>query len=258
MDDTSEMSAIIHSLDADPLTMLKECGGYYECPKGEDGKRLGPLVGYAGTYEMPDSTRKQWVGDAYANFAKAEEFPRILATLAYRLEDALRPFLGSDAIFCGAPIGGYCLSQALGFTYDRRVIKAEKKVTALATASTREKSELIFARHEITSGENVIIVEDVCNNFSTTTQLVSLVEKSGGTVTAIVCLLNRSLDMGIAYRSQNGIEIPIISLVRLIIPEYRQDDPEVAEDIAHGNVIWKPKNEWPRLMKAMERDTFRP
>lgn len=240
-----------------PLETLKKCGGYYECPKGEEGKRLGPLVGYAATYETPDGTRKQWVGDVYVNFAKAEEHPRVLYFFAQQLHEQLTPFLDSLTAFCGAPLGGYGFSNMLGLVTDRRVIKAEKKVTVLATADSRERSDIIFARHELTRGDKVAIVEDVCNNFSTTQQLVSLVEQSGGTVTAIVCLLNRSLHVEDVYVSSDDIEIPLISLVRLVIPEYRQDDPEVAEDITYGNVVWKPKNEWPRLMTAMERDTFR-
>lgn len=33
--------------------------------------------------------------------------------------------------------------------------------------------------------------------------------------------------------------------------EYQQEDPLVVEDIQKGNVVWKPKDEWPRLEEAM-------
>ena len=49
-----------------PLDLLAKCGGYYECPKGESGKRLGPLVAYRGTYG-PDDDKKRFVGDVYVN-----------------------------------------------------------------------------------------------------------------------------------------------------------------------------------------------
>jgi hypothetical protein len=38
------------------------------------------------------------------------------------------------------------------------------------------------------------------------------------------------------------------------IAEWVQEDPAVAGDVARGNVVWNPKNkdEWHRLMRAME------
>lgn len=240
------------TISPDHLETLRRCGGYYSCPKNSDGKRLGPLVGYAGKYPAPDGKEKQWVGDIYANFAKADEYPHVLTHYARRMEDKLRPILDHVGIFCGAPIGGYSFAGTLGVVYSRRVIKAEKKVTALATADTREQSELVFARHSIERDVLYAIVEDVCNNFSTTEKMIALIMSFGGEVTAITCLLNRSLEFADYYASKvAGRNIPVISLVRLPIPEYRQDDPAVAEDIRSGNVAWKPKDEWPRLMQAM-------
>ena len=73
---------------------------------------------------------------------------------------------------------------------------------------------------------------------------------------AILCFLNRSLDVddtysfGVEFKA-NPLEIPVVSLVRKPIHEWRQDDPAVAEDVAAGNVVWKPKDDWDRLMKAM-------
>jgi len=232
----------------DPLETLRLCGGYYTCPKDEDGKRLGPLVGYAGKYKSEDGSEYQWVGDIYANFAKAEVYPHVLRDYAEKLSHAC----SYADVFCGAPIGGYSFADMLGFVCDRRVVKAEKKVTALATADQREQSEVIFSRHELRSGDCVAIVEDVCNNFSTTDKLISLILQSGGSVVGIVCLLNRSLEVKDEYQSKLiAVSIPVVSLVRMPIPECRQDDLEVAGDIASGNIVWKPKDEWPRLMAAM-------
>jgi orotate phosphoribosyltransferase len=238
---------------ADPLKTLHACGGFYSCPKTSDGERIGPLVGYAGKYEAVDGTKKQWVGDVYANFAKAEEYPFVLHHYAEQISSKLSPYLDLINIFCGAPLGGYDFTKMLGLVYDRRAIKAEKKVIALATGNSREESILVFGRHEIKPGDDVAIVEDVCNNFSTTDKLISLIEKSGGKISAIVCLLNRSLSVDSFYlRDGDDSEpIPVISLVRLHIPEFKQDDPAVEEDIKKGNVAWKPKDEWGRLMNAM-------
>ncbi len=235
----------------DHLETLRNCGGYYACPKDSVGKRLGPLVGYAGKYPTPGGD-KQWVGDIYANFAKAEEYPSVLFHYAFCMEEKLTPVIKNIDIFCGAPIGGYDFSKMLGLVFDRRAIKAEKKVTALATEKTREQTEIVFARNDIEKGARYAIGEDVCHNFSTTESLISLIMSLGGSVTAIVCELNRSPTIEDHYLSPAvGRQIPVISLVRKPIPEYRQDDPAVIDDIRIGNVVWKPKNEWPRLMKAV-------
>jgi orotate phosphoribosyltransferase len=241
-------------IEAHPLKTLHGCGGFYTCPKDDDGKRRGPLVGYAGEYEATDGTKKQWVGDIYANFAKAEEYPFVLYHFAEEILPVLSPYLNLIDVFCGAPLGGYDFAKMLGLVHDRRAIKAEKKVIALATENSREKSILIFGRHEVRSGDDVAIVEDVCNNFSTTDKLISLIEKSGGRVAAIVCLLNRSTTVDSVYSPAGGSSdvIPVISLVRLPTDEYKQDDPAVKEDIGKGNIAWKPKDEWGRLMAAME------
>lgn len=247
-----EASKMISIAD-DPLETLRRCGGYYSCPEGADGKRLGPLVGYAGKYEAGDRQMKQWVGGVYANFAMAEEFPDVLHRYAEQMGVKLAAVLDGIDVFCGAPIGGYSFADMLGFVYDRRVVKIEKKVTALATADKREESVVIFGRHQLRTGDRVGIVEDVCNNFSTTDQLVKLVERSVGKVTAITCLLNRSPAVDDMYTpAGSNTPLPVISLIRMPIQEYKQDDPEVADDIATGNVVWKPKDDWPRLMAAME------
>lgn len=236
------------------LETLRRCGGYYACPTSPGtGERMGPLVGYAGKYVSPDAKKLQFVGDVYANFAKAEVHPLVLQFFADNLFNRLSETVGIENIdaVCGAPIGGYSLADALGFALqDVRVIKAEKKVTALVTADSREQSELVFARHSVEPGERVVIVEDVCNNFSTTDKLVKLIWEGGGKVITIACFLNRSLTVDSSY-PWDFTDIPVVSLVRMPINEWKQDDPAVVDDIAKGNVVWKPKNEWDRLMQAM-------
>lgn len=69
----------------------------------------------------------------------------------------------------------------------------------------------------------------------------------------IACFLNRSIEIDKFYHSK-AIDclLPVISLVRMPVQEWKQNDPAVAEDIAKGNVVWKPKNEWNRLEQAMK------
>lgn len=227
----------------DPLAVLKLLGGYYECPKEAGGRRLGPLVGYAGR----DKDGMQFVGDSYVNFAVAEEWPAVLDEWAWQFRGG---GLARASVFCGAPMGGIAFAYALAKLHVVRFVYPEKKTIEVATATAREKSELVFARHSIESGDRVVIVEDVLNNFSTTGQMISLIESAGGEVVAIAGLLNRSLTIEDEFIWQEK-PFSVFALVRKQIPEWRQIDPAVRGDVAKGNVVWKPKNEWSRLMESM-------
>lgn len=231
-------------VEGDFLATLVNCGGYYEAPPG------GHLVGYAGTYPGPDGQPRQFVGRVYVNFAQGEQYPPVLDEFAKGLAALLDQL--EFSVLLGAPLGGLLLASATGFYVPGvRVIFAEKQVFALATEHGRELSRLELKRHELHSADRVVLVEDVCNNFSTTEELIKVVEKWGARVAGIACFLNRS---GLpTYRRQSGAEIPVFALENRPIQQWRQDDPEAADDIAAGNIIWKPKAEWPRLMAAMQQ-----
>lgn len=239
-----------------PIETLARCGGYYECPKDASGKRWGPLAGYAGR----DEKGRQFVGDVYVNFAKAERHLPVLRDfaekLAFQLDHQMRlkgfSALGTKATgFCGAPEGGKALAVMLANFCGNQYIFPEKKVTVAATPSSREISELVFDRHEPEKGDLWWITEDVCNNFSTTKTMVDLIESFGAQVAGIICFLNRSLEVGGEYRPKDGLVLPVIMLIRQKIEQYTQDDPAVAEDIRAGNVVWKPKNDWDKLAGTM-------
>jgi orotate phosphoribosyltransferase len=240
------------NITADPLDILHQLGGYYECPKDAQGNRLGPLVGYAGTYDGD----KHYVGDVYANFAVVEERPDILDlfvegiyTELSVLEMAYDGELRFDAV-CGMPMGGLAIALAFARHRYSRYLFAEKQVLEAASEGRREKSRLVFKRHAPRKGDRIVIGEDVTNNFSTTEEAITLIEAHGAIVVGIISFLNRSLTVEDFYEHGDQ-KIPVISLVRKPIPEYRQDDPVVAGDIIRGNVIWKPKDHWPELMAAM-------
>ncbi|NQV88339.1 MAG: hypothetical protein HQ402_02190 [Parcubacteria group bacterium] len=234
------------------LDLLARCDGYYACPKGPKGERLGPLVGYAGR----DDQGRQFVGDVYVNFAMAERYGWVLEHCAKHIpleatNRGLYRTITRGTGFCGAPEGGKALATAMTIIFGKQYIFPEKKITAVATDSSREVSELVFSRHEPYKGDVWWIVEDVCNNFSTTAKLVELIESVGASVAGILCFLNRSLLVGGMFSPRCGLDLPVISLVRKPIEQYDQDDPEVVDDIKAGNVVWKPKNEWGRLAQAM-------
>lgn len=249
------MKTIQLALQGEPLDWLRMCGGYYECAKDEKGKRIGPLAGYNGR----DLKGRQYVGDIYANFAKAERHGPVLKEVAKRLlfDLSTSPARGrgqwSDVTgFCGAPEGGKALGTTLSVLSGKQYIFPDKKTIALATEHSREKSELIFSRHEPGKGEWWWIVEDVCNNFSTAEELIDKIESYGAHVAGIAGFLNRSPFIDQLYlHPRHGLSLPVVALVRKPMPEYEQDDPEVLEDIRAGNVVWKPKNDWDKLPASM-------
>jgi len=234
------------------LTRLR---GYYECPKDSIGKRLGPLVGYAGRYD-DNGTAKQWVGDVYANCAVLEEYPLQLKFFADYLAKKIIEYYGALRLpggltVCGLPMGGIATGIFVAARLGARFVYPEKKVLEAATAFSREKSQLSFGRHKIHPGDQVILTEDVLNNFSTTGEAIDLVANAGGTVLEIIGLLNRS-NLYDAIFSYKGKDYPIRCVTRKVIIEYKQDDPAVADDIKNGNIVWKPKDEWDRLQQAMK------
>lgn len=234
-----------------PLKTLIRCGGYYECPKDPSGKRLGPLAGYAGRYG-PDN--KQYVGDIYVNFAKAEKHGAVLEWFAQLLNEKIDSIsLQAEATgFCGAPEGGKALAVALACESGEQYIFPEKKVTALATGNEREQSVMVFDRHDPKPGSRWWLVEDVINNMSTPKALDALMKTHGAQFVGIVCFLNRSTYDDF-YVLENGQQLPIVSLARVKMQQYEQEDPAVASDIAAGNVVWKPKNDWGKFEAAMAK-----
>lgn len=236
----------------DPLGLLAQLNGYYECPKSKNNERLGPLVGYAGRY---GEKNLQYVGEVYANFAVVEEEPAVLSHFANFLSDkmmeSMRMGRSHISTYCGAPMGGIALAYQMARVNQARFLYPDKKVAALATSANREKSKLVFGRHQLTEGESVAICEDVLNNFSTTEEMIALIESAGAEVVAIIGLLNRSAKVRDHFEYQ-GKSIPVFSLVQKEIAQWQQDDPVVAADVAAGNVVWKPKDEWTKLKQAME------
>ncbi len=161
-------------------------------------------------------------------------------------------------VFVGPQMGGISIAQFLAYNgreFGARYACAEKKIVRVASSAGREISELQFGRHTIAEGDKVIIVEDVLNNFSTTRKTIDLIEGLGATVKGICSILNRSPkftdDFNYKDKEDRVRRFPIIALVEKPFPEYEQHEEAVVEDIANNNVVWKPKDDWPKLMQAM-------
>ncbi|MDP3899605.1 MAG: phosphoribosyltransferase [bacterium] len=241
----------IETSGKNPLDILKACGGWYKSPS-EDDISKGMLVGYAGEYEP----EKQWVGFMYANFAKAERYPYIMTHYAISLEQKIRELLSGIDTFCGAPMGGITFAFTLASVYQKNFSYFEKKITKLKTTESQEQSTLVMNRHKIEYGERVVIVEDVVNNFSTANKMAELIYAVGAQVVALICLLNRSPEW--SFRESlvlPGAVVPVFSLIRQSMFEFRQDDPTVRPFIDSGRVVWKPKDKesWQQLMRVMHK-----
>lgn len=245
-----EVTILLHHFGHSMLEVLRQLGGYYKCPKDADGKRLGPLVGYNKRYDG----KHQYVGDIYLNFAVLEEYPVILKWFAKQLLAKIQIDHPQIDVFCGAPMGGLATAMQLADAYGARYIYPEKETLEVKDADGREKTKLIWGRHRPEPGDKVAICEDLLNNFGTTEEMIDLIEEAGAHVVLIAGLYNRSLTIRGSYILQEDVRwYPVVALDGEPVRQFQQDDPRVASDIAAGNVVWKPKHDWPRLAEAMRQ-----
>jgi adenine/guanine phosphoribosyltransferase-like PRPP-binding protein len=230
------------------IATLRNCDGVYECPMGAGGNALGPLVGYTGPYEDGEKLLN-YVGFVYYNVAKGDQWPHIASHWADSHARRLVDF-GPD-LLVAAPMGGISYMSVLKQKLGCRGIFLDRKVIEAAGDGKREKekSKLILSRYDISSGDHVVLVEDVVNNFSTTKQMIELVEEAGGIVLAIACVINRS-DKPMYWGAPGRDPLPVICLQNKPTPQYKQDDPAVKQHIASGNIIMKPKERWDELKAA--------
>lgn len=232
-----------------PLDVLKACGGYYKCPQDKEGTYLGPIVAYKGTYEVPGGQTKNKVGFKYYDFASVEDNSLALDYFAKVIGKKMKEREIKCDVVLGAAMGGIKLSDALGRELKCRSIFTEKEIITLADAAKglKEESRQILGRHNIYADEGVVIVEDVTNNFSTTEDMIKLVEERGGHVSCIVCGFNRS-----SMTAWN--DIPVISALDIPTNQYKQEDAVVSGFVARGEVIWKPKLNRFKLQEEMKKD----
>lgn len=228
-----------------PFDLLGKCQGFYQALSDDD-----PVVGYAGRY---GPEKKQYVGLIYGNYAKAERKGNVAMHIVRRILKKYPNVEGTGTGFCAAPLGGMSLGALLAGITGMDYIFPEKEVVVAKTPTSREQARLVFARHEVEPGTSWWIVEDVCNNFSTTEELIKLIEAAGGRVLGIICFWNRSPKFGEVFIDSQGREHLIFGLTIQAAPEYEQDNAVVAPRIAAGKVVWKPKNEWHKLPKHASR-----
>lgn len=229
------------------LAALCHSPGYYETPLDTEGKPLGPLVGYSGRYEDETTGRElQYVGFRYFNLAQLEQYPPWTEFFAHYLAiAAFSGYLWPLDYVVGVPEGGLIIGNITArHLVLVRYAGLQKRVVALTTGTSKERTELALGRHDIESGARVVLCEDVVNNFSTTDKAIEVVQAAGAQVVGIVCVLNRS-----DRTEYKGLSV--VSLIHLPTPQFRQDDPRVAPYLENPGVVWDVKSNWPLLMQAM-------
>jgi len=244
-----------------PEYLLRVCGAFYECPRRilPDGsiEWLGPLAGYTSTDEKGCNR----VGPEYVNFRCVQENPNALKAVAVRLanlidarySESLAQGFSKRAV-CGIPTGGAGIVQAMPDGIGRR-IWAEKHEVGEGTGLTRAPDEIWLPRdHTPKKGEDIVLVEDVGNTFSTTSKLVTLIRGYGAQVVMIALGFNRSTPLRRSFQ-YNGVQIPVIALGARSMPIYDIDDPMVREAIAAGNFFLDPKEHWGKVQSVMKRSS---
>lgn len=242
---------LVNDEDAQALIELSVAHkALYICPK-INGKRLGPLVVYAGK----DEKGRNLVGDIYFNFSKIEESPRatrIFAEVIYQKLGCAGLINRFDTV-CGVPNGGRTLGQTLAEVADKRFVYLEKSPKP-TKAGHKQEFTWELSRFELEVGERVVVLEDVFNNFQNTDSTLSVIASFGVEIVSLCGALNRSPYHQTSYRSKIADfpdEIPVLAAIAQSFAEFEQDDSEVAEDIASGNVAYKVKNHWQFLQEIM-------
>ena len=251
------MKPIIPIPGEDLLELGKRCNAVYVCPKGMVGPnfvRKGSLVAYAGK----DSQGRNLVGDIYFNFRRIEVHPKAVeafAEVAY-LELYASELLNTFDTVCGIPQGGRTFGQMLALIAGKRFVYADKKPKPTEPGKKQEYT-WDLSQFEFEQGERVAIAEDVFNNFQNTDSTLAEIAVTGVNVVLLVGALNRSPVHEYTYIPKSGPfagrNLPVVASICEAYPEFEQDDPAVAADIAAGKLELEVKKNWARLCAAMQQ-----
>lgn len=234
------------------IDLGKRCNAVYICPKA-DSVRKGPLVAYAGK----DGRGRNLVGDIYFNFRRIEAHPKAVEAFAEAACNKLeaQELLDSFDTVCGIPQGGRTFGQMLALVSGKRFTYADKKQKP-TEAGKKQEYVWDLSQFDFEKGERVAIAEDVFNNFQNTDNTLAEIAVSGADIMLLVGALNRSPVYDMNYTPESGPfagrKFPVIASIREAYPEYNQDDPAVAADVAAGNLELEVKKNWARLCAAMQ------
>lgn len=237
------MELVVPTPGENLLELGKRCSAVYVCPKvGQE--RKGSLVAYAGK----DSKGRNLVGDIYFNFRRIEAHPLVVEAFAEEVCQKLsdRDLFHAFDTVCGIPQGGRTFGQMLALVAGKRFAYADKKPKP-TEAGRKQEYTWDLSQFDFEPGERVALAEDVFNNFQNTDNTLAEIATTGANVILLVGALNRSPIYGTDYK-----DLPVVASIREAYPEYEQDDPAVAADIAAGKLELEVKKNWARLCAAMQ------
>jgi orotate phosphoribosyltransferase len=238
------MKPIIPLPGEDLLELGKRCDAVYVCPK-VGSERKGKLVTYAGK----DGKGRNLVGDIYFNFRRIEVHQKVVEAFAEAACQKLRDqnLLDTFDTVCGIPHGGRTFGQMLALVAGKRFAYADKKPKP-TEAGKKQEYTWDLSQFDFEQGENVAIAEDVYNNFQNTDNTLAEIAVTGANVVLLIGALNRSPIYSTSYK-----DLPVIASIREAYPEYEQDDPAVATDIAAGRLELEVKKNWASLCASMRQ-----
>lgn len=242
------MNIVEPRLGQDLIHLAKKCDALYICPKDGTGKRLGPLVAYAGK----GKDGKNLIGDIYFNFRRIEQHPAVVERFAEVLYERLAERVASCQIdtVCGIPHGGRTLGQALARKARMRFVYADK-VPVPTEPGKKQEYAWDLSQFAFEPGERLLVVEDVINNLQNTDNTLAQITKTSASVVCLGAALNRSPFADKEYKIRSGPDVgmvlPIACAIREPYPEYEQGDPDVVVDVAAGNVEFQVKKNWQQL-----------
>jgi orotate phosphoribosyltransferase len=238
------MKSIIPLPGEDLLELGKRCNAVYICPK-VGSERKGPLVAYAGK----DDKGRNLVGDIYFNFRRIEVHPKVVEAYAETACQKLRDqgLIDSFDTVCGIPQGGRTFGQMLALVAGKRFAYADKKPKP-TEAGVKQEYTWDLSQFDFEKGERIAVAEDVFNNFQNTDSTLAEIAVTGATIVLLVGVLNRSPVYDTTYKG-----LPVVASIRKAYPEYEQDDPAVALDIAAGKLELQVKKNWAHLCVVMQQ-----
>jgi len=241
----------------DLLQLIKEHGGIYTCPRDTNGKMLGPLVGLQSRYDIKSGSLEtgRLVTADFFNFAHMEQnhtriFRMIAGLLAQRIRTQFSRQFEEDfsqVYILSVPAGGALLGSNIACNLNCKYASAEKRF--FHAPRDGMKYEIVLQHHQIEPGAQVILVDDVCNNFSVIIGLLKSLIRLKLQPMAIACGVNRSTQIN--FQAPNFPTVPIIPLLHFPTQQFRQDDPEVSHLIAKNEVFWNPRRDWHQLLEIM-------
>lgn len=218
------------------IKLARQCGAVYQRQNPTQ-----PLVGL----KTKDPNGRRRVSDGMVNFgiiaANPEVFQKVVEGMITTIAFNISLFSEVDAI-CGIPTGGLQIARRIAEIEKKPLIEIEK-----VKMGDSGEYELRLVGSPDLQGKNVVVVEDVVSTGLTCAEAVWLLLQREAHVFGCAAFCDRSQEGMTGIQACPSGWRPLCSLVKLPMRGWSEDDPEVAEDIRKGRVIWDPKQLWSYL-----------